>query len=351
MNQLSVIERAALAAVVAFTVLAALGRYASWPAVPAFALATLALAGLAWIVALATEQVGEHFGPAATGLLQSSIGNLPELFVVIFALRAGERVVAESAIVGSLFANALLVLGIVVIAGSLRRGAGGVMRFHPQLSRDTATLVLCCLFIIVLVGISLSASDPAAHHVKAISAIAAVLLLSVYLIWVIPHVRREERPAQSAAKLALWFSTVLLVVAGAGSAFVSDWFVHALAPAIHQLHISQAFAGLVIVAIAGNAVENAAGVTLAAKGSSDLAISVVLSSVAQIAAFLFPLLVLISLLLSTQLTFALPGLYVAALALTAITVWQVTDDGEARAFEGWALVAIYAILAVITLYE
>jgi len=211
--------------------------------------------------------------------------------------------------------------------------------------------VLCCLFIIVLVGISLSVGNPAGRHVKAISAVAAVLLLSVYLMWIVPHVRGEQRPTESAARLALWLATLLLVVAGGGSAFVSDWFVHALAPAIRQLHISQAFAGLVIVAIAGNAVENAAGVSLAAKGSSDLAISVVLSSVAQIAAFLFPLLVLISFALSTQLTFALPPLYVGALALTAVTVWQVTDDGEARAFEGWALVAIYAILAVITLYE
>jgi Ca2+:H+ antiporter len=115
--------------------------------------------------------------------------------------------------------------------------------------------------------------------------------------------------------------------------------------------VSQAFAGLVIVAIAGNAVENTAGVSLAAKGQSDLAISVVVSSVAQIAAFLFPLLVIVSLALNTQLTFALPPLYIGALAVTAITVWQVTEDGEGRAFEGWALVAIYAILAVITLYE
>jgi Ca2+:H+ antiporter len=107
----------------------------------------------------------------------------------------------------------------------------------------------------------------------------------------------------------------------------------------------------VIVAIAGNAVENAVGVRLAAKGSSDLAISVVLSSVAQIAAFLFPLLVIVSLALPTRLTFALPVLYIGALALCAVTVWQVTEDGEGRAFEGWALVVIYAILAVITLYE
>ena len=140
-------------------------------------------------------------------------------------------------------------------------------------------------------------------------------------------------------------------MAGVGSAFVSDWFINALTPAIKLLGISPAFAGLVIVAIAGNAVENVTGLVLAAKGQSDLAISVVKNSVAQIAAFLFPLLVLVSLPFATPLTFAFAPIYIGALALMAISVWQVTGDGEAVAFEGWALIAIYVILATLTLYE
>ena len=111
---------------------------------------------------------------------------------------------------------------------------------------------------------------------------------------------------------------MLLAAAGAGSAFVSDWFVDALAPAIRQLHISQAFAGLVIVAIAGNAVEHVAGIVLAARSQADLAISVVVNSVAQIAAFLFPVLVLISLAMPTLLTFSLAPVYIGALSVSAI---------------------------------
>ena len=80
-----------------------------------------ALAGLAWVVGLATEAVGARFGPAVTGVLQSTLGNLPELFIVLFALSAGEIVVAQTSILGSLFANALLVLGLAIVAGS--RGA------------------------------------------------------------------------------------------------------------------------------------------------------------------------------------------------------------------------------------
>jgi Ca2+:H+ antiporter len=138
---------------------------------------------------------------------------------------------------------------------------------------------------------------------------------------------------------------VLLALAGTSAAFASDWFIDALEPAIDALGISEAFAGLVIVAIAGNAVENVVGVVLAAKGDSDLAISVVKNSVAQVAVFLFPLLVLVSFVFEHHLTFQLAPVYVGAIALTAIALWQITGDGEATVFEGLALIAMYVTLA------
>jgi Ca2+:H+ antiporter len=346
-------ERGALGVIAVLTALAGVARYTSTAALLAFAAATVALAGLAYVVSFATEQVGERFGPAVTGLLQSTLGNLPELFVVIFALRAGHTVVAQTSIIGSIFANALLVLGLVIVVGATR-SPDSCMRFGPRLANDTATLLLLCNFIIVLIALSLGSSDPASHHVKGVSTIGAICLLSVYVVWVVPYVRSEQRAmgeAGHAPRVPLAVSATLLVLAGTGSAFVSDWFIHALEPAIHKLGVSEAFAGLVIVAIAGNAVENATGLVLAWKGQFDLAISVVKNSVAQIAAFLFPLLVLVSLAFAHTLTFALAPVYVGALGLTAIAVWQVTGDGEASAFEGWALVATYVILAALTLYE
>jgi Ca2+:H+ antiporter len=372
---LTSLERSALFLIAVLTALAGAANYQAWPAIPRFALATLALAGLAWVVSFATEQLGERFGPGVTGMMQSTLGNLPELFVVIFALQKGELVVAQTAIVGSVLANALLVLGLVIVVGA-RRSEDGTMRFSKRLPRDTATLLQVTVFIIVLLGLSLGAHDPASHHVKAISAVGAVCLLVVYLAWVVPYLRSDVAPGEDIApgsgeeraagdgvrrpaagevragpRLSLGLTLVLLIVAGSASAFVSDWFVNGLEPAISILHISQAFAGLVIVAIAGNAVENTAGLVLSFKGRSDLAISVVKNSVAQIAAFLFPLLVLVSLLLATTLTFALAPVYTGALALTALALWQVTGDGEAAEFEGWALVALYVILATLTLYE
>jgi Ca2+:H+ antiporter len=343
-----------LAAIAAVTATAGVLRYAGAAAVPAFAVAGLALAGLAWVVSFATEQLGQRFGPAVTGFLQSTLGNLPEFFVVIFALSAGEVVVAQTSIIGSIFANALLVLGIVLVVGA-RAAPDGVMRFRGRLPADTATLLFLANFIIVLTGLSLASSDRASRHVETIDAVAAGAILVVYVTWVVRYLR-EERPPESeagtaGAALPLAVTIGLLGASGVGAAFVSDWFVHALDPAVASLHISKAFAGLVIVAIAGNAVENVTGIVLAHKGKADLAISVVKNSVAQIAAFLFPALVLVSFGFDTHLTFALKGVYIGALFLTALAVWQITADGEALPFEGWALVALYVIIATFALYE
>jgi Ca2+:H+ antiporter len=357
MAGLTSLERSTLLLIAVLSALAGIAHYQAWSAVPRFVLATVALAGLAWVVSFATEQLGLRFGPAVTGMLQSTLGNLPELFVVIFALQEGQLVVAQTAVVGSVLANALLVLGLVIVVGA-RRAPDGVMRFSRRLPSDTATLLLVTVFIIVLLGVSLAAHDPASHHVKAISVVGAICLLVVYLAWVVPYLRSDQPPgagdsgaAAEEPRLGLGFTLALLFIAGAASAFVSSWFIDALSPAIAQLNLSEAFAGLVIVAIAGNAVENTAGLVLAARGRSDHAISVVKNSVAQIAAFLFPLLVLISFALATTLTFALAPVYIAALALAALAVWQVTGDGEAVAFEGLALIALYVILAAFTLYE
>ncbi len=344
---------AILAGIALITALAGVTRYAGGVSqVLAFVLSALALAGLAWIVSFSTEQVGRRFGPAITGFLQSTLGNLPEFFVVIFALNAGQKIVAETAILGSILVNALLVLGVVIIVGA-RRERDGMMRFNARLPNDTATLLLISSFIIVLIGLAVSSHDPASHHTKTISIIGAVAILVVYGSWLLQYLRSDAAPHEDPGgrQVPLAVSITLLGIAGLGSAFVSDWFVHALQPTIHTLNISQAFAGLVIVAIAGNAVENVAGIFLAAKGQYELAISVVKNSVAQIAAFLYPALVLVSLLTATTLTFAIAPVYIGALFGTAVIVWQVTGDGEATVFEGAALIATFVILATVAAFE
>jgi Ca2+:H+ antiporter len=384
--------------VAVFTVLAGIAHYAAFTSIVAFLSATVALAGLAHVVSVGVEGVGEMLGAGIAGFMQATLGNLPELFLVIFALREGEAVVAQSTVIGSIFSNALLVLGLVIVVGS-RKAQDGIMRFGHRLANDTATLLIAATFIIVIVGLSLQTHDPASSHVNTVSTVAAIGLLIVYVFWVVPYIRsgsapdaearagaatdggdgaivaRAEPHAGGGGALAvaeaqqvmtgtepepndgvqhhipLKVGVALLAFGGVGAAFVSDWFVTALAPTVDQLGISRAFAGLVIAAIAGNAVENITAVILASKGQADLAVSVVKNSVGQMAAFMWPALVLISLPLASKLTFSLSPVYIGALLVTALAMWQITGDGEAVAFEGLALIAIYLTLAGITLYE
>jgi Ca2+:H+ antiporter len=329
-------------------------HYSGASAVATFVVTGIALGGVAWTIGMATEAVGTRFGPAVTGALQSTLGNLPELFIVLFALAKGELVVAQFSILGSIFANALLVLGIALTVGA-SKDSSGVMRFGKRLPNDTATLLLLAVFIIALLGISDHAGIGTSDHIVTISAIGAILLLFVYVVWFQAYLRAETNghgPGEQTHdalpfRRALW----LLAASGVAAAFVSEWFVDAIDPAVRALGISKAFTGLVIVAIVGNAVENVVAVQLAAKGKHDLAISVVKNSVAQIACFLWPVLVLVSLTFSTRLTFVIPSVFAGALVLMALAVWQITGDGEAAPFEGLALVALYAVLATIVWFE
>jgi len=157
--------------------------------------------------------------------------------------------------------------------------------------------------------------------------------------------RQIERDAPT-AEWPLSLAIVILICASAGAAAVSDWFVEALEPAIKALHISQAFAGIVVVAIAGNAVENVVGIRLAAKNRPDYAMSVVLNSSLMIALVVVPLLVFLSFFVGTApLTLVLPPLLIAALLLTTLTSAIIVNDGETIWIEGVALIGLYGIIA------
>src|SRR4051795_1200149 len=213
-------------------------HYATSSDVATFIVGLFALGGLAWVVGVGTESVGARFGPAATGVLQSTLGNLPELFIVLFALNAGEVVVAQTSVLGSLLANGLLVLGLAIVAGA-REASDGVMKFSPRLPNDTAVLLLLASFLIVVLGVSDSVGDRASRHEVAISVIGAVVLLSIYAFWLVGYLRGDAQaePAVEAAAHHLPFgrALALLAVAGVGAALVSDWFVAALDPAVRQL--------------------------------------------------------------------------------------------------------------------
>ena len=130
------------------------------------------------------------------------------------------------------------------------------------------------------------------------------------------------------------------------AAFVSDWFVHALQPAMDSLSVSQTFAGLVVIAIAGNAIENVVGVQLAARNESAYAFSVIINSPIQIALVLAPVLVLVSQIFGlASLTLVLSPLLVVVLMLSVILAAFIAFDGESTWLEGASLIVLYGIVA------
>ncbi len=318
-------------------------------AVLIFVVAAGALALLAALVGQATEQVGERLGSGATGVLQSALGNLPELFVGIFALRAGLIEVVQSAIVGSILGNSLFVLGLAFLVGGLRHGT---QHFSSQAPRMIANLTLLAVAALIIPTLTSGIHTPAAGHEDGLSVACAIILLIVFIASIPFSLQGgPERLPEEESTLVnpwpIWFAIVILVVAGVGSAFVSDWFVSALTPAISILHISQAFTGLVIVALAGNAVENVVGIQFAARNQSDFAISVILNSSLQVALGLTPVLVLLSFIIGgTHLTLVMAPLLVASLALAAILSTVIIYDGESTWLEGMALIGLYGMIAV-----
>lgn len=329
-------------------------RYTSTPAVVAFVVAGLAVALLASVVGRSVEQLGDRFGPGATGVLQSALGNLPELFIGFFALKAGLVAVVQAAIIGSILSNILLVLGLAFVVGGLRHGP---QRFDSDRARTSTVLMVLATAALVLPSLAQYVHTPAAAHEKTLSLIVSVILLGVFVLSLPASLRRGSptatadapsstgHPAEAGSHWPLWLAVTLLTVASVAAALVSDWFVHALEPAIDALGVSQAFAGLVIVAIAGNAIENVVGVQLAFRNKADFAMAVIIQSPLQVALVLAPALVLLSLFTATTLTLVFAPMLVVAVCVTVVAVAFIVFDGESTWLEGAILVSLYAIIA------
>ncbi len=334
----------------AFVVLAGATNYGHANAVLAFACSAVAVALLASLVGRSVEQLGDRFGAGATGVLQSALGNLPELFISFFALRAGLVAVVQAAIIGSMLANLLLVLGAAFVVGGIRHGT---QRFEKSRARDTCVLLALATAALVLPSVAQLSHSPAAPHVKELSTAAAVVLLVIFALSLPAALRRtpsagaDEAPTHAPPRWPTWLAVLLLTVASGAAALVSDWFVVALQPTITSLHLSQAFAGLVVVAIAGNAIENVVGIQLAYKNQADYALSVIINSPLQIALVLAPALVLLSFLTATTLTLVFVPMLVCAVVLTVLIVTLIVFDGESNWLEGATLIGLYVMIAAV----
>ena len=321
---------------------AAAAHFAAANPVLTFVVAAVAIAVLARLVGGATEQLGSRLGSSAAGMIQSALGNLPELFIALFALNQGLIEVVQSALVGSVIANGVLVLGIAFVAGGLKHGT---QTFDSPRARMIATLTVVAASILAVPTLAHAVHTSAAAHEKTLSLICAGVLLALFLLTLPGLLAGGEAATPESSRWTLGTTILVLGGSGAGAAFVSDWFVTALKPATETLGMSEAFAGLVVVAIAGNAVENVVGVQLALKNRPDFAISVIINSALQVALLLTPVIVFASLFFATNLTLVFPSLLAISLLLAAWISAVVVYDGESTWEEGAILVGFYVVVA------
>jgi Ca2+:H+ antiporter len=362
-------DRIMIAVTVISGVAAGALHYAHANSVVAFVIAAIALAALASLVGRSVEALGDRLGPSATGVLQSALGNLPELFVILFALKAGLFDVVKATLVGSILANVLLILGLAFLVGGRKHGR---QRFAADDSRMLGLMLTLAVFILAVPSLTASLHTPAASHERVVSVVVSVVMLGLFALSLPATLaRRDSEPddpeghsrspspiaaspdsAAAASKAAahgewpLAMAIGMLAATGIGAAFVSEWFVAALQPAMDSMGINQVFAGLVIVAIAGNAVENVVGIQLAAKNQMDYAVQVVLQSPVQIALTVAPIVCLVAGFLGQPgFDLVLSPLLLAAMMMSALVAVLVTFDGESNWFEGAALIALYVAIA------
>jgi Ca2+:H+ antiporter len=324
-----------------------------------FVVTAFALAVMASLVGRSVEALGDRLGPGPTGLLQSFLGNIPELFVVLFSLKAGLYTVAQATIVGSILANVLLILGTAFVVGGIRNGR---QYFSAVASRQLAVLLTLSVFALAIPSLTAALHTPAANHERGITIGVSILLLLLFMSS-LPDTLRKDNPdnvvSGSDAALAakseahvhgewpLGLAIGMLALTAIGAAFVSDWFVSALSPAMTALHISEAYAGLIIVAIAGNAVENVVGIKLAARGQSDYALQIILQSPVQVAMTIAPIVALAAPLVGAgAFTLVLSPLLIAVLFMATLTTTILVVDGDYTWFEGVALITLYLAIAL-----
>ncbi|HEX5414438.1 MAG TPA: calcium/proton exchanger [Chloroflexota bacterium] len=342
--------------------LAIFGEALGLPHVVLFFVALGAVVPLAAVISAATEQAALAKGPRIGGLLNATFGNVPDLFVGYFGVRAGLLPFVKATLIGGIISNTGLVIGLAFLVAGL---AYGFPRFDAREAGRHTVLLLLAISGLLLPTL-LAATSPAFASLLELSVGVSIILLLAYLAFVAFSVfglvgNGSKEPedlsggvqilaaAEAEAMRPVWSFPVavgVLLTAAAALALVTDVLVNTVTPTVHALGWTDTFVGLVLVANAGNAAEMYAAVAMARKGRLDLLLGIASGSSIQIATFVAPLTVLISLFLH-PMTLTFTVLQIAILGVVVAIFSQVAQDGETNWLEGFQLLAIYAMAAAV----
>jgi Ca2+:H+ antiporter len=306
-----------------------------------FVLAAISLVPLAWLIGEATEHAGEHTGPRIGGLLNASFGNAPEVIIALIAVADDLPDVVRGSLAGSVVSNILLVLGLALLVG----------RDNAELDRSSLLRQLGLVFLAVLLLLIPSIpgwhGNPDRHSLAVLGVSPAVVLLAVYLaVTFLELHRRPEHEATDTTGWSLRVSLLALGVATGATAIISEILVHSLTAFAEAANLSQFFIAAVIVAIVGNAAEHGGAVVIARRGKMKLATEIAVSSSAQVALFVIPVVALASFAFKHPLALSFRPIELVAMGGAAAFVGFVIRDGRCRRWEGALLIGVYAAIVV-----
>ena len=321
------------------------------PALPVFIVACLGVLPLAGYMGEATEHLAHRAGPMIGGLLNATFGNAAELIISIVALRAGLVALVKASITGSILGNLLLILGVALVSGGIRRTELKFNRTSAGMSAGMLALAVVALVLPALFHVLHPEQSARLSELRMSEAVAVILLLTYglsllftlrthrCLFWSESH--PLAGPPWSPRK-----ATLILALATAGVAVQSEILVHAAGQATRTVGLTETFLGLIIIPIIGNAAEHATAVLVARKGKIDLALQIALGSSTQVALLVAPLLVFIGVALGREMNLVFTTFEVMALSLATLVTAIITLDGESHWFEGVQLLAVYGMVAV-----
>jgi Ca2+:H+ antiporter len=312
--------------------------------------AGIAVAGLAWVLGVATEEAGEAAGPRLSALLNATFGNLPEMIIVILAIREGLLDVARASIIGSVIGNVLLILGAALLACGWRNGRQPFDRTTAGLNATMLVLATAMLGIPTLfattTGTSVGDERGLTHGI-------AVIMIVVYALYVYASFQDPENRGDIGHTKARWsvpLSVTMLALTALATGVLSEILVAAIEPTIEETGISEVFIGLIIVPLVGNVAEHMAAVKIAAGGRLDFAMGIAFNSALQVALGVTAVAIAAGYIFDNELVLDFKPLELAFLIAATILAGIVASNGAATWIEGVQLLAIYVMACIVFWY-
>ena len=315
---------------------------------PVFAVSALAILPLAGLIGRATEQLALHTGPRVGGLINATFGNVTELIIAVFLLLDGKPEIVKASLTGSILGNLLLVLGLSFFVGGLIHEE---QEYNARSASVHATsLVLAVTGLLMPALFALGGRESFLER-EIVSGTVALVLISLYVaalaFTLVTHEHLFRTPSEDEAPA--WSkqrAIVVLLVATAFVALMSEFLVGSLEPALETLGLSELFVGLIVIPIIGNAAEHSSAVLFAVRNKVDITLEIAIGSSTQIALFVAPALVFISLAVGHPMDFVFSTFEVAAVALSTFLVFMISSDGRSNWLEGAQLMGAYLIMAI-----